>query len=364
MITQKEAPKFLNDNLAREMFPSLAKLEGAGDESASEILDNFAHSDMPIYNWMILDGEELVSVYRERLFVGAFAGDDVMRTRVQFGIPGHVTVVYEMTDDNYAAVGISFKDNVPVLLHYNDRTYNMPASGAGVPYKSHLKMAQSILDTAWAMGDDSPEPLRGSAPIEGIYPPIVNCRRGFNEEDSPRAYAALLAIRAMVKEHSPYAEDILFTSESTECNLYHPDMALRTYDRHSSDYTDTWNFVWRDFAVQWYGRFTRSPNCNRELSETEFEQLLAEAKSILANHNWPAEPTPPKPLTPERLQAMTSKLQRNGQSGAFGLPTDEERRMLSVTRNSRYGAMHSGDQVMGDAEALRLYREQKKKSDK
>jgi len=310
-----ESLKFLDDSSARVLFPSLAKLEGAGSEPASEILDNFARGEQGLYSWMIMAGEELVDKYGEQLFPDAFGGMAVMCFRMQFGIPGHVTLVYEMSDDNYAAVGVSFKDTVPVVLHLNDRSYAASQTQGMRTDAEKLAVLFDALSMTWELDDGN---LPSLEVVEGIYPPIVNCRMGFSEEDSPRAYAALLAIRTMVKEHSPHAEDILFTSESTECNLYHPDMVLRTYNRHSSDYTDTWNFVWRDFAVQWYGRFTRSPNCNRELTEAEFEQLLAEAKVILNNHRWPKEPAPTKPMTPERAKAMADKLMRNGQAGAFG----------------------------------------------
>ena len=314
MIKQAEAPKFLTDSMARVFFPSLAKLEGAGDECASEILDNFVNQDMALYNWMIIAGEELVAKYGERLFPQCFGDYDIMRTCMQFGIPGHVTLVFEMSDNNYAALGVSFKDTVPAVLHVNDEIFGIPDTHGLTTPTEQLAALYDMLTITWDLEDGGLPDLN---PVEGIYPPIVNCRRGFSEEDSPNAYRVMLAIREMVKAHSPHAEDILFTSESPECNIYHPDMILRAYDRHSGNYTHTWNFVWRDFAVQWYGRFTRSPNCNRELTDREAEQLLAEVKTILANHRWAPEPAPSKPLTPERLQAMTSKLQRNGRSGAF-----------------------------------------------
>lgn len=352
--------KFVNFDEARQAFPVLARLELLGVDGADEMLDCFANSEMPLFDWMISAGDAVADTYGEHLFVALFGHDTVMRTRMQFGIPGHVTVVHEMSDNNYAALGVSFKDSLPVLLHYNDQTYRLPQSEPGVSYKAQLDMAHTLLSNAWAVDDDT-NPLVGEALIEGIYPPIVNCRMGFNEEDTPRAYGALLAIRAMVKGHSPHAEDLLFTSESTECNVYHPDMVLRAYDRHSSDYTCTWNFVWRDFAVQWYGRFTRSPSCNRELTETEFEQLLAEAKIILGDHTWPIDPPKPAPLTPQQIQRMSDKLQRNGRSGAFQPMTDEERRMLLVTHTSRYGQMHSSDPIITDAEALQRFRAGKKK---
>lgn len=312
-----ESLKFLDDSSARVLFPSLAKLEGAGDEAASEILDNFARGEQGLYSWMIMAGEELVDKYGEQLFPDAFGGMAVMRFRMQFGIPGHVTLVYEMSDDNYAAVGVSFKDTVPAVMHYNDRSYPVNHPDDSSTDTELLSRVYSTLSARW--NDDVSVDWEDYTPFTfGIYPPIVDPRLSLTEEDHPREYTLMLMLRELVKQQSPHAEDILFTSEYTGCNLFHPDLALRTYNRHSDNDTYTWNFVWRDFAVQWYGRFNRSLCMNRRLTDAEFIQLTGEAQSILKNHHWPKEPAPTKPMTPERAKAMADRLMRNGQAGAFG----------------------------------------------
>lgn len=352
----------MTEEQLRMVFPHLAALADANCDGAQDVLGFMEMGDVRLHDYQVEAIEQLVERYGTALFPNTFGNQEVMRFRFQFTMDNLVTAVFEISDDNYAACGVSFDGNRPVWLHINDRSYSAPCEGV---YDDVLEHVYQQFAEFWAIEEGNNHKAVGPIFTTGkIIPPLVDCRLGLNEPEALTEAAVMHLVSQMVKEYSPYAADVLFNSEQPGYDIITDTFKLRTYNRHSGDNTHTWNFVWRDFAVQWYGRISRDPTFNRRLTSNEVVALLNDVWAGLAKHTFPPEPTPPKPLTPERLQAMTSKLQRNGRSGAFDLPTDEERRMLLLTFNSRYGATHSGDPIITDAEALRLYREQKNKSDK
>lgn len=305
----------MTEEQLRIVFPHLTALADANCDGAQDVLSFMEMSEVRLHDHQVVVIERLVERYGASLFPGTFGEKEVMRFRFQFTMDNFITTVFEMSDNNYAACGVSFENNRPVWLHVNDRSYSAAWEGSN---DSVLANAYRQFAEFWAIEEgDNHKPVSSVFTAGKIIPPLVDCRLGLNEPEALTEAAVMHLVADMVKGHSPYAADVLFNSEEPGYDIVTDTFKLRTYNRHSGDNTHTWNFVWRDFAVQWYGRISRDPTFNRALTPDEAVALLKDVQVGLAAYTFRPEPAPTKPMTSERLQAMTSKLQRNGRSGAF-----------------------------------------------
>lgn len=324
----------MTEEQLRTVFPKLAALADAGNDGAMEVLHILEMNETRLEVSQIETIEFLVSQYGVLLFPDKFGKQDVARVRIQFTMkPTATTVVYEMSDNNYAACGITFVGALPTFIHVNDNSYAFSGEGSldVLLTDIHLRFGKF-----WDHDGDTPnipEFNMAKNPMKHrIVPPIVDCRLGLQEPEHTVELCVMQLIRRFVTTYSPYAADVLFTSEQPGYDIVSEFFTLRTYDRHSSDYTHTWNFVWRDFAVQWYGRISRDPTFNRSLTSDEVVELLSDVIAGLRKHAFPPEPAKVKPLTTEQALRIDRKLQSNGHSGAFSKANPN---LQSLTTNVR-----------------------------
>lgn len=126
-----------------------------------------------------------------------------------------------------------------------------------------------------------------------------------------------------VGKHSPYARDMLFHSGNCDSNVDTDVFKLRAHDYSAEGDDNTWNFIWGDFAIQWYKHSGRCLVCTRKLSYDEFAQMMAEVRAVLdtltfiqySKRDTQGEELP---LTPQDVQQRLLSLQLNGQYGAYG----------------------------------------------
>ena len=84
-----------------------------------------------------------------------------------------------------------------------------------------------------------------------------------------------------VGKHSPYARDMLFHSGNCDSNIDTDVFKLRAHDYSAEGDDNTWNFIWGDFAIQWYKHSGRCLVCTRKLSAVEFVQMIREVRNCL-----------------------------------------------------------------------------------
>lgn len=130
-------------------------------------------------------------------------------------------------------------------------------------------------------------------------------------------------LEMVVGAHSPYARDMLFHSGNCDSNIDTEVFKLRAHDYSAEGDDNTWNFIWGDFAIQWYKHSGRCLVCTRKLSHAEFVQLLAEVRATLetltfTQYSRRDSQGEELPLTPQDVQQRLLSLQLNGQYGAYG----------------------------------------------
>lgn len=127
-----------------------------------------------------------------------------------------------------------------------------------------------------------------------------------------------------VGKHSPYARDMLFHSGNCDSNIDTDVFKLRAHDYSAEGDDNTWNFIWGDFAIQWYKHSGRCLVCTRKLSAVEFVQMIREVQVVLGTLTFTqyskrdarGEELPP---TPEDIQQRLLSLQLNTRYGAHGM---------------------------------------------
>ena len=130
-----------------------------------------------------------------------------------------------------------------------------------------------------------------------------------------------------VGAHSPYARDMLFHSGNGDSNIDTEVFKLRAHDYSAEGDNNTWNFIWGDFAIQWYKHSGRCLVCTRKLSHAEFVQMLADVRAVLetltfTQYSRRDSEGEELPLTPQDVQQRLLSLQINGRYGAHGSVRD------------------------------------------
>lgn len=134
-------------------------------------------------------------------------------------------------------------------------------------------------------------------------------------------------LEAAVGAQSPYARDVLFHSGNCDSNIDTDVFKLRAHDYSAEGDDNTWNFIWGDFAIQWYKHSGRCLVCTRKLSHAEFVQMLAEVRATLETMTFTQYSRRDSqgeelPLTPQDVQQRLLSLQLNGRYGAYGSVRD------------------------------------------
>ncbi len=316
-----------NREKAERLLRTVYELEERGVCGASEILDFYkTHRIDPQgdTNFLAVVNQFIWDKRRTLLDEsGVIHGVEFGNVRVLFPSHNVVTFKYGVGEDNYAAVGLSFvlvaNRLHPYYIQVNDRT-----SFATSPEMYLNGSVEAFMEWAFSfMSDDDEGPeLELGVNSKGIITyPLTDPRIGLDRHnrDTPEQEAvwqAFVEIENMVAAHSPTVASYIFGSWNPCYNIDTPAFRIRTYDYHEYDELLTWNFVWRDFAIQWYKHSHRSTCVNRLLSEAEIAEMLKEVKAGLDNYVWPPEERKSE-LTPEQAERIAGKLLRNGKSGAF-----------------------------------------------
>jgi hypothetical protein len=303
----------MTESQLRKLFPTLGELADNGSDGALDILQNFERDETEFDLGQIKLIEVVVGTYGLQLFPTRFGDMDIIKTRMDFPTGDGLRMTYILSENDYAGCGVTITDKGPQYMHLNDRTISVNMEGR---YSMSLQVVLEQMHDFWDGAEPKPYPAPPSH-MTGFIPPLVDCRTSLDADDHPREFAVMMLVEALVKQHSPHAARVLFHTEQPGYNIETPKFALRTYDRHSGNPLHTWNFVWRDFAVQWYGRSHRTPTFNRELSNRDVTELLSDVVNELHTYRWLPEPPPEKLATPASMERAFGKLERNGNSGSY-----------------------------------------------
>lgn len=323
----------LNRSRAGLILSAVKELEENGNSRASEVLDFYEEhrldikgSDrfLPLLNEFILEHRDVLFEDEEEI-----CGVSTGRLSMLFPAHNTVTFKYGIGEDNFGAIGVTFtlvgNYLTPDYIQVHDHTgFNIPTDYFNVDgeVRQALEYAFSFMK-----GEDEqvlyPEP--GGNTYNRMTYPLIDPRISLHPdncdtEQHTKTREAIFGLLNAIKELAPNTHLMITGSWNGSHNIDTDVFRLRTYDYHDDDATLTWNFVWRDIAVQWYKHPGRCLAINRLPSDEELILMSHEIIDALSTYQF--QPEPPKHVRTlnEDPELVTLKLQNNSLSGAFGTP--------------------------------------------
>lgn len=347
MVNELEA--LANRSHAAVILHAVADLKEQGNSRAGEVLDFYEEHRLEFKGCFLFKAtiNGFVAEHRDVLFKDEeeICGVLVGRLTMLFPAANTVTFKYGIGEDNFGAIGVTFTmvggRLVPYYIQVHDRTgFNLP-----IEYVDDGTEVSQVLEYAFSFmkNDDEqvlyPEPGNNTNGI--MTYPLVDPRISLHPdncdtEQHTKTREAIFSVLNAVKVLAPNTHLMITASWNGSHNIDTNVFRLRTYDYHDSDETLTWNFVWRDVAVQWYKHPGRCLTINRLLSDDELAVMADEVISALATYKFEPEPRKFEPATRESPEKIATKLMNNSISGPFHSPhaqkLDEE--MLTAALRS------------------------------
>lgn len=348
----------VNRSHALVLLHAVADLEEQGNSRASEVLDFYEEHRLdikddgeflPLLNEFVLKHRDVLFKDEEELY-GVLVG----RLTMLFPSDNAVTFKYGIGEDNFGAIGVTFELTdgrlAPAYIQIHDRTgYMLPAtcSLAGNEMEA-LEYAFSFMgdnDDDGVSYPDSTVTFKNHLTYPLVDPRISLHPDNCDTEQHTKTREAFHGVLNAVKMFSPSTHSMITGTWNGSHNIDTDTFRLRTYDYHDSDETLTWNFVWRDVAVQWYKHPGRCLVINRLMTDEEIQLMTDEV--LLALSKYAFEPEPPKyeSTTCESPEKIAQKLQNNSLSGAFCSPPAQKLDEQMLTNALRQAAERKKQQL-------------------
>lgn len=331
IVNESEAST--NRNHASGLLHAVASLEEQGNSRASEVLDFYEEHHLDIKGSLLFKAtiNGFIAEYSDVLFKDEEEICGVLTGRLTMLFPADNTVTfkYGIGEDNFGAIGVTFTmvggRLVPYYIQVHDHTgFNLP-----IEYVDDGTEVSQVLEYAFSFMKNDDEQVLYPEPggnTHGIMTyPLVDPRISLHPdncdtEQHTKTREAFLEVLNAVKMLSPHTYSMITGTWNGSHNIDTDTFRLRTYDYHDDDETLTWNFVWRDVAVQWYKHPGRCLVINRLLTDEEIQLMTDEVLLALSKYKFDPEPRKYESTTRESPEKIASKLQNNSLSGAFHSP--------------------------------------------
>lgn len=349
MVNELEA--LANRKQAAAILHAVADLKEQGNSRAGEVLDFYEEHRLEFKGCSLFRTtlNEFIAEYSDVLFKDEEEICGVLTGRLTMLFPADNTVTfkYGIGEDNFGAIGVTFTmvggRLVPYYIQVHDHTgFNIPSQyrGTDAEVSQALEYAFSFMKN-----DDEqvlyPEPggnTHGIMTYPLVDPRISLHPDNCDTEQHIKTRDAIFNVLNAVKVLAPNTHSMITASWNGSHNIDTNVFRLRTYDYHDSDETLTWNFVWRDVAVQWYKHPGRCLTINRLLSDEELVLMNDEVIAALATYKFEPEPPKYESTTRESPEKIASKLQNNSLSGAFHSPYAQKLDQEMLTQALRSAA--------------------------
>lgn len=358
MVNEAEAR--VNRTRAETLLHAVKALEVEGNSRASEVLDfyeeyrinpNGSENFLPVLNKFIANHNRVLFKDEEEI-----CGVSTGRLTVMFPDYNTVTFKYGIGENNFGAIGITYKLLVDVLSPLYIQVHDRTGHQIPIDYFDEDNELEKIVEYAFSFmkteGDVVAYPAHEDNNKKIMSYPLIDPRISLHldncdSEQHLKTREAFLGVLRVVEELAPNTHSMITGTWNGSHNIDTDVFRLRTYDYHDDDETLTWNFVWRDVAVQWYKHPGRCLTINRLLSDEELSEMSEEIIKALSTYEFEQEP----------------------EKWVGGLNHDPDLIALKLMNNSRSGAMSTsaltlqsgvaGEQML--TEILQARKERKKR---